>query len=74
MVKKATMPSPHSGSAPATVNRAPAKGTTPTAPGDVTTPGAPSNADSGTVMTTAALAHGTVTGSGHGASSGNSGK
>jgi hypothetical protein len=74
MVKKATMPSPHSGSAPATVHRAPAKGTTPAAPGAITTPGQPNNADAGTVMTTAALAHGSVTGSGHGNSGGNSGK
>ena len=76
MVQKSTMPSPHSGSKPAAVHRVPGKSTASTAPGTVTTPGTPNNADSGTVMTTAALAHGSATSSGHGGGGGggNSGK
>lgn len=75
MVQKSTMPTPHSGGTPAAVHRVPGKGSTPTAPGTVTTPGKPntSGGDGQSVMTTAGLTHGSVTGSGHG-SGGNSGK
>jgi hypothetical protein len=77
MVQKSTLPSPHSGagSAPPTLSRAPAKGDTLAAPGTVMT-SASHSASSGAGETTqpagavAGLAHGTVSSSGHGASSG----
>jgi hypothetical protein len=76
-MKSSPQSTPHggAGSAPPTLSRAPAKGDTPAAPGTVMT-SASHSTSSGAGETTqpagvaAGLAHGTVSSSGHGGSSG----